>query len=103
MACLETEPNTFCGGQRIYLFIHLLNMLRFICGTNNLDHDERKIIVDGIIKVDKVFQEKLAPDVKIILTGLLLQELNKSYRKNKILKVNSNLKNPVKMKPTYTT
>ena len=78
-------------------------MLRFTCGTNNLDHDERKIIVDGIIKVDKVFQEKLAPDVKIILTGLLLQELNKSYRKNKILKVNSNLKNPVKMKPTYTT
>ena len=78
-------------------------MLRFICRTNNLDHDERKIIIDGIIQVDKVFQEKLAPDVKIILTGLLLQELNKSYRKNKILKVNSNLKNPVKMKPTYTT
>ena len=35
------------------------------CGTNNLDHDEPKIIVEGIIKIGKVFQEKLAADVKI--------------------------------------
>ena len=64
------------------------------CGTNNLDHDETKIIVNDIIKIGKVFQfqEKLAADVKIILTGLLPQDLNKSKRINKILKVNSYLK-----------
>ena len=59
------------------------------CGTNNLDHDELKIIVDGIVKIGKVVQEKLAADVKIILTGLLPRDLNKSKRRNKILKVNS--------------
>ena len=42
------------------------------CGTSNLDQDEPKILVDGIIKIGKVFQEKLAADVKIILIGLLL-------------------------------
>ena len=73
------------------------------CGTNNLDHDEPKIIVDGIIKIGKVFLEKLASDVKIILTGLLPRDFNKSKWGNKILKVHSYLKNPVKMKPTYTT
>ena len=41
------------------------------CGTSNLDQDEPKIIVDGIIKIGKVFQGKLAADVKIILTGVL--------------------------------
>ena len=41
------------------------------CSTNNLDQDEPKIIVDGIIKIGKVFKEKLAADVQIILTGLL--------------------------------
>ena len=44
---------------------------------NNLDLDEPKIIVDGIIKIDKVFQEKLAADIKITLTCLSHQELNK--------------------------
>ena len=63
------------------------------CGTSNLDQDEPKILVDGIIKIGKVFQEKLAADVKIILIGLLLWNLrNKSKGRNKILKVNSYLK-----------
>ena len=54
----------------IYVVIH--------CGANNLDHDEPKIIVDGIIKIGKVFQEKLGADVNIISTGLLQRDLNKS-------------------------
>ena len=41
------------------------------CGTNNLDDDEPKFIADDIIKSGKLFQEKLAADVKIILTSLL--------------------------------
>ena len=41
------------------------------CGTNNLDHDKPKTIVDNIVKIGKVFQEKLAADVKKILTRLL--------------------------------
>ena len=52
-------------------------------GTNNLDHDEPKIIVDGIIKIGKVFQEKLAAGVKIILTGLLPRDLDESERRKK--------------------
>ena len=56
-------------------------------GINNLDLDEPKIIVDGIIKIGKVFQEKLAADIKIILTDLSHQNLNK---------LNNYLKNPVK-------
>ena len=53
-------------------------------GINNLDLDEPKIIVDGIIKIGKVFQEKLAADIKIILTDLSHQNLNKlnNYLKN---------------------
>ena len=66
------------------------------CGTNNLDHDEPKIIVDGIIKIGKVFQEKLAANVKIILTGHLPRDLNKSKRRNKILNVISYLKKSCK-------
>ena len=62
------------------------------CCTNNLDHDEPKIIVDGIIKIGKVFQEKLAADVKMILTGLLPRDLNKSKQRNKMLKISSYLK-----------
>ena len=62
------------------------------CGTNNLDDDEPKIIADDIIKSAKLFQEKLAADVKIILTSLLPWDLNKSNRRNKILNVNSYLK-----------
>ena len=62
------------------------------CGTNNLDHVQPKTIVDGIIKIGKVFQENLAADVKIILTGLLPRDLDKSKQRNRILKVNSYLK-----------
>ena len=61
-------------------------------GTSNLDHDEPKIIVDGIIKIGKVFQEKLAAEVQIILTGLLPRDLHKSERRKKNLNVNSFLK-----------
>ena len=66
------------------------------CGTNNLDHDEPKTIVDGIIKIGKVFQEKLSADNKIILTGLLPWDLNKSKQRNQILKVHSYLKKSCK-------
>ena len=44
----------------------------------------------------KVFQEKLAADVKIILTCLLSRDVNKYKRRNKILKVNSYLKKSCK-------
>ena len=50
------------------------------------------IIVDGIIKIGKVFQEKLAVDVKIILTGLLPRDLDESERRKKFLNANSFLK-----------
>ena len=66
------------------------------CGTNNLGHDQPKLTVDDIIKIRKVFQEKLAADVKMILTDLLPRDLNKSKRRNKILKVNSYLKKSCK-------
>ena len=67
------------------------------CGTSNLDNDEPKIIViNGIIKVGKVFQENLTADVKIISTGLLPRDLNKSKRRYKILKVNNYLKKSCK-------
>ena len=92
---LETEPNTFCGGQRIYLF-SICYVCCGYCGTNNLDHDEPKTTADGIIKSGKVFQEKLAADLKIILTGLLPRQLKKSKWRNKILKVNNYLKKPCK-------
>ena len=36
------------------------------CGTHNLDLDEPKTFVNGIIKIGKLFQEKLAADLKII-------------------------------------
>ena len=52
--------------------------------------------VDVIIKIRKVFQEKLAADVKIFLTGLLPRNLNKSKQRNKILTVNSYLKESCK-------
>ena len=64
------------------------------CDTNNLDQDEPRILVNGIINIGKVFQEKLAADVKITLAGLLPRGLIKSKRENKILKVNSYLKKP---------
>ena len=54
------------------------------CGMINLNHNKPKATVDVIIKIGKVFQEKLAADVNVILTGLLLQDMNKSKRKNKI-------------------
>ena len=73
------------------------------CGMINLNHNKPKATVDVIIKIGKVFQEKLAADVNVILTGLLPQDMNKSKRKNKILKVYGYLKNSKKMKPTYTT
>ena len=57
------------------------------CGTNNLDHNNQKFKVDGIIKIGKVFQQKLATDVEIILTGLLLWDLSKSKWRNKILRL----------------
>ena len=66
------------------------------CGSNNFYHDELKIIVNGIIMIGKVFQEKLAADVEIILTGLLPCDLNKSKRRIKILKVNSYFKKSCK-------
>ena len=67
------------------------------CGTSNLDNDEPKIIViNGIIKVGEVFQENLTADVKIISTGLLPRDLNKSKRRYKILKVHNYLKKSCK-------
>ena len=66
------------------------------CGTNNLDQDKPKIIVDGIIKIGKVFQEELAADVKIILKGLLPRDFNKSKQRNKVLMRNSYLKKSCK-------
>ena len=66
------------------------------CGIDTLNHDEPKIIVNGFIKFGKVFQEKLAVDVKMILTDLLPRDLNKSKQRNKILKANSYLKKSYK-------
>lgn len=62
------------------------------CGTNKLDHHEPKATADVFIKIGKVFQEKLAADVNIILTSLLPRKMSKSKRRNKILKVNNCLK-----------
>ena len=53
------------------------------CGTNKLDHNKPKALVDAIIIIE---------EVNIILTGLLPRELSKSNQRNKILKVNSYLK-----------
>ena len=66
------------------------------CGTNNLDQDKPNIIVDGIITIGKVFQEELAADVKIILTGLLPRDFNKYKQRNKVLMRNSYLKKSCK-------
>ena len=60
--------------------------------TNNLGHNEPKAIVDAIIKVSKVFQEKLAADVNVILTDFLPRDLNKFKQRNYILKESSGLK-----------
>ena len=71
------------------------------CGTSKLDHDEPKTIADAIIKTGKFLQEELSADANVILTGLLLRDVNKSNQRNKTLKLNNYLKSSVKMKPTY--
>ena len=42
VASLETEPDTFCGAERIYLFLHLLNMLGFIVLLSRLVKSSKK-------------------------------------------------------------
>ena len=46
----------------------------------------------ALLRSVRVFQKKLAEDVKTILTGILPRDLNKSKRRNKILKINNYLK-----------
>ena len=65
-------------------------------GTNTSDHNEPKIIVDGIAKIGKVFQEKLEADMKIILTDFLPRDLKKSKWRKKILRVDNYLKKSCK-------
>ena len=78
------QQNTFCGGQRIYLFPQLLNMLCVI------------VAPDALINIGKVFQQKSAADVSIILEGLLPRDFSKSKKRNKILKENNYLKKSCK-------
>ena len=47
---------------------------------------------DALINIGKVFQQKSAADVDIILVGLLLRDFSKSKKRNKILKANYYLK-----------
>ena len=87
MASLDTEwraEDLYVPPSNKYVVGH--------CGTNNLGHDEPKAIVDAIITVSKVFQEKSAADVNVILTDLLPRDLNKFKQRNDILKENSDLK-----------
>ena len=65
-------------------------------GTDNFDYDEPKAIIDATVKTGNVILEILAADVNITLIGLLPRNLNKSKWRNKILKVNSYLKNSFK-------
>ena len=57
------------------------------CGTNNLYPNDLYVIAKAILSVDKTFLKR-SPDLKIILSVILLRDQNKSKRPNKLTKVN---------------
>ena len=54
------------------------------------------VALDALINIGKVFQQKSAADVSIILEGLLPRDFSKSKKRNKILKENNYLKKSCK-------
>ena len=64
--------------------------LKFViihCGTNNIDHDQPTLIVDGIISIGVTFRDK-NKNTKIIITGLLPRDNARSTRRKKIIQTN---------------
>ena len=60
-------------------------------GTNNTDRDDPKDIANGIGSIAMMFQES-KPNAKIILAGLLPRDLQITYRREQVNKVNKYLK-----------
>lgn len=74
--------------------INITSSVKFVVlhlGTNNIDRDTPNCIANGILSVALTFQEKL-PGLKVIVTALLPRDLDISFRRIKIEKVNKILK-----------
>ena len=72
----------------------LPNSLKYVvihCGTNNIDRHQPRDIANGVIAIGLTLQEKCS-GLKVIVTGLLPRDPERSHRRKKIKLINYYLK-----------
>ena len=72
-------------------FAHKTSFVVIFCGTNNVDQNQQKNILVGILKIVKIFTKKHSK-INTIITGMFPRDKTYSFRRTKIDETNQILK-----------